>query len=217
VDQITTVTRSVFYGGADLTIGLNGTFDSATNVTAYAGPSIRSLLQGNKTTDTFDIAEIPGAGTPFTIPTFSIAVNDNLNSTYLGGVFGGNVSFTTDQGIVFTLGAEGGVYTVHSSWDAHDTYSTCCGLTGSPQLVPSPAISVDGPSHTADLGNAMAFSAQGNGSATFAVSDNKTLSIGGNIGYLSYVPTVNRVGGVAVFGSGSMITYGITGTLTGHF
>jgi hypothetical protein len=217
VDITTSVTRSVFYGGADLTIGLNGAFDPTMNVTVYGGPSIRALGQGNKTTTTFDIAEVPGAGTPFTIPTFSIAVNDNLMSTYLGGVVGGNVAFTTDQGITFTLGAEGGIYTVHSSWEAHDTYSTCCGLTGTPQLAPSPSISVDGPTHTADLGNNVAFAAKSNGSATFAVDDNKTLTIGGSLGYLSYVPTVNRVGGVATFGSGSMITYGITGTLTGHF
>lgn len=217
VDEITTVTRSVFYSGADLTIGLNGTFDSATDVTVYAGPSFRALAQGNRTTNTFDIPEVPGAGTPITIPTFSISANDNLMSTYLGGVIGGNVSFTTGEGILFTLGLEGGAYTVHSSFDAHDTYSTCCGVTGSPQSAPSPGISVDGPSHTADLGNTMAFAAQGNGSATFAISDNKTVTLGGNLGYLSYVPTVNRVGGVAVFGSGSMITYGITGTLTGHF
>jgi len=219
VDATTVISRSVLYGGADLTIGMDGSFDSATNVQVFGGPSVRALAQNNRTSETFDVPEASG-GTPITIPTYTLALNDDLMSTYLGGVIGSNVSFAGGNGIIFTLGAQGGIYTVHSTYNGHDTYSTCCGVTGSPQNIASPSISVDGPSHTSDLGNTVAFAAQGSGSATIALDATKSFTFGGDVGYLSYVPTVNRtgpgVGGVS-FGSGSMITYGVKGSLTGHF
>jgi hypothetical protein len=220
VDEKSTISRSAFYGGADLTIGLNGNFDSATNVEVYLGPSLRLLKQGVVTAHTMDIPEVPGAGTPITIPTYTLAINDNLTSTYIGGVFGSSVSFEGSPGVIFTLGGQGGIYSVHSSWEAHDTYSTCCGVTGAPQNAPSPNLSVDGPSHTQDLGTTVAFEAKATGAATFAIDANKTITVGGNVGYLSNVPTVNRTGaspGVTVFGSSSMITYGASIGLTGHF
>jgi hypothetical protein len=215
----TDVSRTVLYGGADLTLGLAGSFDSATTVQVYAGPSIRGLSQGVRTAFTADLTEAPTPPSE-AIPTFTIAVNDQLMSTYLGGVFGGNVSFEGTPGVVFTLGAEGGVYTVHSSWNAHDTYSTCCGVDGNG--VASQSLSVDGPTHTADLGNAVAFSAKGTASATWALDGNKTVTLGGNVGYLSNVPTVSHSGFVGgtpttTFGTTSMITYGASVGLTGHF
>lgn len=215
----TDVTRTFLYGGADLTLGLAGSFDSTTTVQVYAGPSVRGLAQGVRTAFTADLTEAPTAPDE-AIPTFTIAVNDQLTSTYLGGVFGGAVSFEGTPGVVFTLGAEGGVYAVHSSWSAHDTYSTCCGVTGAG--VASPSLSTDGPTHTADLGNTTAFSAKGTAAATWALEGDKSITLGGNVGYLSYVPTVSHTGFVGgtpttTFGSGSAITYGVSATLSGHF
>ena len=214
----TDVTRSIFYGGADLTIGMAGTFDSATKVQVYAGPSVRALSQGITTAYTADLVEVPA---PSILPTFTIALNDQLMSTYLGGVFGASASFQAQPGVTFTLGAEGGVYSVHSTWNEHDTYSTCCGVdsaTGN-----SPNLSVNGPTHTADLGTRAAFSAKANGGVSWDLEGNKSIGLSGNVGYLSAVPTVDHAGVVGgggattTFGWGSMITYGIAGTFTGHF
>lgn len=219
VDMTTTINRSVYYGGVDLTIGMEGSMNAPGDVTVFGGPSVRALAQNNKTSETFDIPEVPAA-TPITIPTYTLAINDDLMSTYLGGVLGSNVSFAGGNGVTFTLGAQGGIYMVHSTYNGHDTYSTCCGQTGSPQNSPSPSISVDGPSHITDLGNTVAFEAKGSGAATIALDANKSFTFGGDVGYLSYVPTVNRTGtgvGGVTFGSGSMITYGVKGSLTGHF
>jgi hypothetical protein len=219
VDMTTTINRSVYYGGVDLTIGMEGSMNAPGDVTVFGGPSVRALAQNNKTSQKFDIPEVPAADA-ITIPTYTLAINDDLMSTYLGGVLGSNVSFAGGNGVTFTLGAQGGIYMVHSTYNGHDTYSTCCGQTGSPQNSPSPSISVDGPSHITDLGNTVAFEAKGSGAATIALDANKSFTFGGDVGYLSYVPTVNRTGtgvGGVTFGSGSMITYGVKGSLTGHF
>src|SRR3569623_430706 len=142
-------------------------------------------------------------------------------STYLGGVFGASAAFQAQPGVTFTLGAEGGVYSVHSTWNEHDTYSTCCGVdsaTGN-----SPNLSVNGPTHTADLGTRAAFSAKANGGVSWDLEGNKSIGLSGIVGYLSAVPTVDHAGVVGcggattTFGWGSMITYGIAGTFTGHF
>ena len=130
------------------------------------------------------------------------------------------MSFQAQPGVTFTLGAEGGVYSVHSTWNEHDTYSTCCGKDSS--LGASPNLSVNGPTLTSDLGTRAAFSAKANAGASWGLEGNKSIGVNGNVGYLSAVPTVNHsglVGGTpsTTFGWGSMITYGVSATFSGHF
>ena len=215
----TTVTRSIMYAGADLTLGLAGKFDGGSDVQVYAGPSFRSLSQGIKTALTADIDEAqPSLGN--VLPTFTVALNDQLLATYFGGVVGSSVTFDAASDVKITLGMEAGAYSVSSSWNEHDTYSTCCGLDTSTGA--SPTLSVDGPNHTASLGTQVALAAKASAAASWSVDANKTVSLGGNIGYLSAVPTVSHsglIGGspTTTFGWGSMVTYGASASLQAHF
>ncbi len=232
--EITTdVQQNLMYWGTDVTIGLQGSPDGQNVVQLYAGPSIKQLTQGIVTTLDVDIPELQPS--VLTHPEFSIAIGDTLTSTYLGAVAGANISIPlAEQGIIFTLGTEGGVYTVHSSWREQDTYSTCCGDISTPLSSTSPSLTVDGPAMTADLGTATAFSAKGSASATWLLDATKSLTVGGNLEYLSAVPTVSHAGltqtGAAEdwtaatgtpattnFGWGSMINYGVTVTFSGRF
>lgn len=223
----TTVQRNIFYGGADLTLGLAGDFDGQTSVQGYVGPSYRGMVQNTSTRIAINVPEsLPSA---VTIPEFSITVADTLTSNYFGGVLGGNLSFETSPDMTFTLGLEGGVYSVNANWRGQDTYATSGGSPASPTL------SVQGPAMTSDLGSAIAFAARGNAAVTFALEGNKALTIGGNVEYLSQVPAVNHSGltqtgaasddwvagtpipAATTFSWGSMINYAATVSLTGTF
>ena len=188
----TDVQRFVAYGGADLTLGLAGHYDSNTNVQVYAGPSFRGLGEGAKTDISINIPEAQPS--VLTHPLYTITVNDTLTSYYFGGVVGGNVSIATQSGVTYTLGAEGGLYSVNASWSGHDTYSTCCGSIGTPISSTSPDISVDGPTSTHSFGSSIAYAARANASASWAIEGNKTFTLGGNIDYLSKVATVDHSG-----------------------
>lgn len=228
----TDVHRFVAYGGADLTLGMAGHFDSNTSVQVYAGPSFRGLAEGIRTDITANIPEaLPSV---LTHPTFTISVNDALTSYYFGGVVGGGVSIATESGVTYSLGAEGGLYSVNASWSGHDTYSTCCGSIGTPVSSDSPDLSVDGPTSTYNYGSTLAYAARANAAATWALEGNKTFTIGGNVDYLSRVATVDHSGLVqtgqpedwsagapitatTTYGWGSMFSFGIKGTISGHF
>jgi len=229
----TDVRRTIAYGGADLTLGLAGQFNGETNVQVYAGPSFRGLGQGITTDITIDIPEV--LPSVLTHPEFKISVNDTLTSHYFGGVLGGSASFATSPGMLFTLGLEGGVYSVHANWSGRDTYSTCCGAEGTPLSTVSPTLSVQGPTQTYDFGSTIAFAARGNGAVTWALDENKSFSLGGSVEYLSRVATVNHSGltqtnalsddwttatadtAASTFAWGDMWNFSITGSLTGHF
>lgn len=229
----TNVQRNIFYGGADLTLGLAGDFDGQTSAQGYVGPSYRGLVQNINTRIAINIPEaLPSA---LTHPEFSITVADTLTSNYFGGVLGGNLSFETSPDMTFTLGLEGGVYSVNASWRGQDTYATCCGAVGAPITSTSPTLSVQGPAMTSDLGSTIAFAARGNAAVTFALEGNKALTFGGNVEYLSQVAAVNHSGltqtgavsddwvagtpipAATTFSWGSMINYAATVSLTGTF
>ncbi|HEY0918577.1 hypothetical protein [Devosia sp.] len=228
----TEVSRSVFYGGADLTLGLAGNKHGDTGFVVYGGPSYRGLRQDMTTAMTIDVPEV-GASV-LTHPEFGISVDDTLTSHYFGGVLGGNVSFNTSPGMLLTLGAEGGLYNVRSSWDGRDTYSTCCGDVTTPLATTSPELTVMGPLLEDDLEDAVAFALRGNAALSWAVDESRTFTLGGNVEYLSRVATVSHddfvttgnsddwtngdpVAASTTFGWGEMWNYGITASLTGHF
>ncbi|MDX1948062.1 MAG: hypothetical protein SFU86_21870 [Pirellulaceae bacterium] len=229
----TDVTRNFIYWGADFTVGLQGSPDGQTVVQIYSGPSIRRLTQGVVTSVNVNIPELQPS--VLTHPEYRLSIADDLVSNFLGGVAGGNISIPLpDAGIIFTLGAEGGVYAVMSSWTGHDTYSTCCGAVGTPLATPSPNLSVSGPLNTANLGTNVGFSAKGSATVTYLLSETTALSVGGNLEYLSGVPTISRTGVVqtgqaedwapgtgtpvaTTFGTAGMINYGINFTFSARF
>jgi hypothetical protein len=228
----TTVSRSFAYGGADLTLGLGNRLDGSTSVQVYAGPSFRGLREGITTDISVDIPEVQPS--VLTHPMYKISVGDTLVSTYLGGLVGGKFSVEAQPGVTFTLGLEGGIYSVHANYTGQDTYSTCCGAVSTPLATSSPTISVKGPSNSVDIGSDIAFSAKGSGAVSWDIAENKTLSLGGNVEYLSRVAQVNHGGltqtgapntwtlgssaaPTTTFSWGSMIKWGVSGTFTGHF
>jgi hypothetical protein len=196
LEVTTSITSQILYGGADLTVGIGGRPTDTTSLELYVGPSYRGLFQTNTTDVTVNIAEelpIPPPGL-FEHPEFTISVADELKSHYLGGVVGGNLSIIADTGVIYTLGVQGGIYGVHASWNGgQDTYSTCCGADGNG--VASPDLSVDGPVGTAaDFDPALAFAARANAGVTFVLDENKLLTLGGGVEYLSHVAQVDRSG-----------------------
>lgn len=231
----TDVSRQVIYVGADLTLGLSGSFGEGATASVYAGPSYRGLFQTNTTDVNVNIAESPGV---VTIPEFSISTEDDIDSNYFGGVLGGNLSFAATDGVVFSLGLEGGVYAVNASWTGQDTYSTCCGdfAPAGVSVGASPTLSVVSDALTSDFDSDIAFAARGNAAVTWALGDNRAFTLGGSLEYLSKVAAVDHSGRTLVTGGssatwnsgnapvpattfswGSMVNFAVTASLTGQF
>jgi hypothetical protein len=225
----------VGYGGGDATIGLNSHVNDTTQLMFYGGPSVRVLSESDTTKVTANMAALQPSVVTF--PNFAITNADQLNSMYWGGVIGTSVAFQASPGIQVNLGGEAGLYDVHSSWTGQSSYSTCCGNfdAGSPTSGASPSLNVSSPSMTQDLGNAFGYALRGNGGVSFDMGGNKTLTLGANAEYLSRVAQINHgalstTGGPATFNSqtavavpgptfswGSMISYGASVSLSGHF
>lgn len=234
----TEVSRQIMYLGADVTLGLGGEIGDGTSAQVYIGPSYRGLFQENTTTVTVNL---PESQPVVTLPNFSIATLDDIDSDYLGGVLGGSVAFGAGDGVVFTLGLEGGVYGVRASWTGQDTYETSGGVFdpdgGGPiAFGPQPTLTVQGPTFERDFDDTIAFAARGNAAVTWAVGSNQALSLGGSLEYLSAVATVDHAGRTVVNDGvltgaypgtdpaptttlrwGSMVNFAITASLTGTF
>jgi hypothetical protein len=241
--EVTTDTsRNIFYTGADLTLGLGRADNGGTLYSVYAGPSYRGLYQNIVTDLTVDMAEVDDGGA-VTLPNFTISSDENLNSQYLGGVLGGTAAFSVGDGMILSLGVEGGVYGVSAKWNGKDTYSSAGGLFNDPNdddagsVAQTPISVTAGQLSEDDITNdTIAFAARGNASLTWAISHNQAFSLGGNVEYLSQVATVthDRVlepaydpttswsagdapTGAPTFSWGSMVNFGITASLTGTF
>lgn len=238
LDVTTEVSRQMFYAGADITLGLGGTIGDGASAQVYVGPSYRGLFQENTTLVTANPVESTAV---VTLPNFSISTLDDIDSHYFGGVLGGNVSFGASDGVVFSLGLEGGVYGVHASWTGRDTYETSGGFFDPDNTPPingstQPPLTVQGPEFTGDFDDTIAFAARGNAGVTWAVGNNQALTLGGSLEYLSKVATVDHAGRTIiepgdVSGAwpvtdpaptydlvwGSMVNFSITASLTGTF
>lgn len=231
----TDVSRKVIYTGADVTLGLSGSVGDGAAAEVYVGPSYRGLFQTNTTDVTVNIAESPGV---VTIPEFKISTEDDIDSNYLGGVLGGKVSFAATDGVVFSLGLEGGVYAVSASWTGQDTYSTCCGDFAPAGVVvsTSPTLSVVSDELTSEFDSDIAFAVRGNAGVTWALDDNRAFTLGGSLEYLSKVAAVDHNNRTLVTGGntadwdsgeapvpgttfswGSMVNFALTASLTGQF
>ncbi len=195
----TEVSRQIMYLGADVTLGLGGEIGDGTSAQVYIGPSYRGLFQENTTTTTVNL---PESQPVVTLPNFSIATLDDIDSHYFGGVLGGSLAFGAGDGVVFTLGLEGGVYGVHASWTGQDTYETSGGLfdpdADESAPVSQPTLTVQGPAFEQDFGDTVAFAARGNAAVTWSIGNNQALSLGGSLEYLSAVAAVDHAGRTVV-------------------
>jgi hypothetical protein len=235
----TTTARSLTVAGAEFTAGLAGNISDTVALQVYAGPSVRSVTGVENTNVTVNFFEQPPSATTF--PEFTIGQTDTLTGTYIGGLVGLSSSIVTD-GVIYTLGVEGGVYNVNASWRGVNTYSTCCGnfdpAGGVVNGVPagsgaSPNLAVSSTPMTYDFASTMAVNAKANAGVTFALSENQALTIGGSAEYLSHVAQVSHpsqttvTGGdevtsfsapaASTFSWGSMISLGGTISITGSF
>lgn len=233
---LTSVTRQIGYGGADVTVSLKGKPNETTGVEVYAGPSFRHLSETDTTNVSVNIPELPPTATIF--PEFGLSHVDQLSSSYFGGVVGTNLSFLASPGVVFTLGLEGGAYSVSASWIGQDTYSTCCGdFLAAPFAAGSPTLSVSADPSTYNFANAIAFAVRANGAVSIALKDNLALTLGGNVDYLSQVAQVDHANltqvipgqqdaswtnasgtaATSTFSWGQMLNFGVSASLTGSF
>lgn len=185
----TTEQSTVFYTGADVTLGASGNLDSGPSVQVYGGPSVRYLSQHNVSTTSVNINPfVPGN----TLSVFSMASADDLKTTYFGGL--GGISFTTDIGdkMKLTLGGEGGLYYSQSSLSGSQTFSVPQTQdTAAPgSLVP--AQSVTAANNISGSDNGIAYTVTGKGSVSYDLSDTMQVSFGASAQYLSRVPTVQN-------------------------
>jgi len=189
----TTEQSTVFYTGADVTLGAGGNLDSGSSVQVYGGPSVRYLAQHNTTTTTVNIAPfVPGN----TLSPFTMASMDDLTTTYYGGMAG--ASFTTDIGnkMKLTLGGEGGLYYSQSSLSGSQTFSVpatqTSGVNGGLAGATTPAQSVTAANNISGSDNGVAYTVTGKGSVSYDLSDTMQVSFGASAQYLSRVPTVQN-------------------------
>lgn len=239
----TSVSRDLIYTGADLTLGLGGDLQDGVVAHVYAGPSYRGLFQDYETDININIAEVD-EDTVVTLPDLTISRLDEVDTNYLGGVVGGNLLFGANDGVVFRLGVEGGVYSAMASWTGTDTYSTCCGDFGPDpededfQGGLSPDLTVTSDSVTDNFDSELAFALRGSGGVTWGLDANTSVTLGGSIEYLSKVASLQHgelttwtPGGAddaswdetdgpppdAVLSWDSMVNFALTASLTGHF
>jgi hypothetical protein len=199
LEVTTDISRNIFYTGADLTLGLGRADNGGTLYSVYAGPSYRGLYQNIVTDLTINMAEANDGGV-VTHPNFTMSSDENLNSQYLGGVLGGTAAFSIGDGMILSLGAEGGVYGVSAKWNGTETYSSAGGLFNDPNddpdlgpLAQTPiSVTADQLSEDDITNDTIAFAARGNASVTWAISHNQAFSLGGNVEYLSQVATVTH-------------------------
>ena len=229
----TTSTNDILYAGADISFALSGLANNAI-VQGYAGPSYRFLGQRGKTTVSVDIPEqMPFAPADYMFPTYSQTTNDDLDSHYLGGVVGGGVTLPAGDGATSTLGGEGGLYHVATSYTGTESYT----LSGGNPAIVLGTQTVTNATTLSETASGLAWALRGQGSSPFRwMRPNSSALVAP--GVLSRVATVARSGAAATItqpdaddltytgpgaGSNSMLSFGdmwaFSGTvsLTGQF
>jgi hypothetical protein len=202
----TSFVQDVIYLGKDITLALSGDHGDW-SVTGYAGPSYRFLGQRNTTNVAVDIPELePAAGILF--PDYSMNRVEDLTSHYLGGVVGGEISTAVSATTTLTLGAEGGLYYTIDSLSGRESYTVANG-----QLVPVPSTTVDNANTAAGSANGLAFAARGNAAFTVSLAENRQITFGGQVEYLSRVATVTRPSSAPAL-TNTYVAGSSTGTVT---
>ncbi|RYE46468.1 MAG: hypothetical protein EOP24_14905 [Hyphomicrobiales bacterium] len=183
----TDVSHDIVYTGGDVTFALTKAPEAGEpTITGYAGPSYRFLGQGIATEISVDAAELqPTAPANFAYPLYTQTTDETLDSHYVGGIVGGNITMPVAETASLTLGLEGGAYFMGTSYDVRETYAVSGG-------VPSP---VDHSVENAiemgdDSGFAYAVRTQAN--YTTAIGEAMQLSFGVGGEYLSRVASIGR-------------------------
>lgn len=183
----TDVTHDLIYTGGDVTFALTKAPQAGEPaITGYAGPSYRFLGQGISTEISVDVAELqPTAPTNFAYPLYTQTTDETLDSHYIGGIVGGNITMPVAETASLTLGLEGGAYAMLTSYDVTETYAVSGGVPSAVNASVENAIEMGD-----DSGFAYAVRTQA--TYTTAVSNAMQLNFGLGGEYLSRVATIGR-------------------------
>jgi len=183
----TEVSHSLVYTGGDVTFALTRAPEAGEpTITGYAGPSYRFLGQGITTEISVDAAELqPTAPANFAYPLYTQTTDETLDSHYVGGIVGGNITMPVAETASLTLGLEGGAYFMGTSYDVRETYAVSGGVPSAVDHSVENVIEMG-----EDSGFAYAVRTQAN--YTTAIGEAMQLSFGVGGEYLSRVASIGR-------------------------
>jgi hypothetical protein len=233
----TDVSHDIIYTGGDVTFALTKAPEAGEPaITGYAGPSYRFLGQGITTEISVDVAELqPTAPANFAYPLYTQTTDETLDSHYIGGIVGGNITMPVAETASLTLGLEGGTYLMRTSYDVNETYAVSGGV---------PAGVDESVENVIEMGDdsGFAFALRSQATYTTAISQTMQFSFGLGGEYLSRVAAIGRdpaviasaypdpvIGDDATYAGphdgsgGSFLTFGdmwsftLTGGITGQF
>lgn len=204
---VTTSTNvDLVYTGGDLTFAASGAISPTASSQVYAGPSFRFLDQSYVTDTSVNVAEVaPIAPASFQFPLYTETTKDHLSATYLGGVIGASISTQLDNTWSMSVNGEGGLYWSRAELSTNESYKLSGGGPG--------AVTTQTVTNATTISNsrsALAYAARLQTVLSAAVSQNQQIHFGGNVEYLSGVPTISRATPAA-----SVVTGGGTSTYTG--
>ena len=200
------VTQHVAYYGGDITLGLSGA-NGNVQLTGYAGPSYLFLGRDVVSTTTVDFPELGddnattgGVASPLEFPMYSLTRDETIATHYVGGVAGLSASTPVGEGMLLTIGGEGGLYATHTTATGMETASV---FGGDPSPTPDPTevantIGLD------LVDNSYAFTLGGNAALTVPVGQNMQISFGAGAEYLSRVATLAGGGAPTITGLDSV-------------
>jgi hypothetical protein len=238
-------TQSIIWGGADINLAATSDLDNGASVQAYVGPSYRYLGQHNTTAISATPPAVTNGATPasdLTMPTYTDTRVEDLNTNYLGGLGGVNYTTKVSDKVAVTVGGSVGLYSAWANLSGTETFGlsggACPTTCAQPSGLPIASQTVTNANSVSGSWNGMAFSGGLNGGVTMAMTDKTSVTLGGNIDYLSAVPVVNHgatilasgggtsgsattssgaAGAVPSITTGGMTSYGLTLSFNGHF
>jgi hypothetical protein len=183
----TDISHDLVYTGADVTFALTKAPQAGEPViTGYAGPSYRFLGQGITTEISVDAAELqPTDPANFDYPLYTQTTAETLDSHYVGGLVGGNITVPVAETASLTLGLEGAAYLMRTTYDVTETYAVSGGLP----------LAVDGSvANMIEMGDDSGFAYALRTQATYTTAVSETMQFNFGLGgeYLSRVASIGR-------------------------
>lgn len=183
----TDISHDLVYTGGDVTFALTRAPEAGEPViTGYAGPSYRFLGQGITTRISVDAAALqPTAPANFDYPLYTQTTAETLDSHYVGGLVGGNITMPVAPTASLTLGLEGAAYLMRTTYDVTETYAVSGGVPSAVNASVNNAIEMGD-----DSGFAYAVRTQ----ATYTTAVSETMQFNFGLGgeYLSRVASIGR-------------------------
>ena len=226
-------TQSLVYTGANISLSASGELADGAELQASVGPAFRRLGQHTTIITTVNIPSQTG----LVMPSYADNRTEDLTSDYFGALGGLGVSKKVNDTTTFSIGGEVGIYNRSSSFTGSESYALGGG-SGTSGL-PLAAQSVAGSAAPSGSANGMAYSASISGALTLAMTKSLSLSLGGSAEYLSSVPVLSHgvtslvagaggadasyagaagsAGALPKMGFTSMVNFGATISLGGHF